>query len=219
MANHRDQRSGTDEELEKEIELLKQGGWGEKLGHWLRQNFVGLVLPLIAIVVLLIGIFFYSSGGLEIGSLTAGPSQEKTSDEQQPAGTGGPEVAADQNQTTQPVAQPETPTQEITTTQDSLTLSAQPGDGITHLARQALAQYLLELEDQAPQLSPEHLIYAEDFVQNQIGDFGLEIGQELTFSKALLQQAIDASLGLSQSQLNNLKQFSQLVPSLQTNLN
>lgn len=224
MANRK--KRGSDQEqdaLEKEIELLKGGGWGEKLSSWLRENFVSLVLPIIAIVVLVAGILFASGG-----NITGPQTAEPVTDEGQPAvqenGIGGPETEekspADQagpDQTDQQATEPadqDGQVQQPSQVQESYTLKAQAGEGITHLARRALAQYRQDLGEKAPELSPEHLVYAEDFVQNATGEFGLQLGQELTFSSNLLQKAIDASLQLSPEQLNNLQQFSQLVPSL-----
>lgn len=217
MASRKNRGSAQElDELEKEIELLKQGGWGQRVSQWFRENFVSLVLPIIAIVVLVAGILFYS-GGLT-GPQTAGPLST-TQQEQNQTGTGGPETDQEaqqpESQTDQQAQQPATEGGGASgQVKDSYTLTAQAGDGITHLARRALAQYLKDLGDQAPQLTPEHLIYAEDFVQNATGDFWLNLGQQLTFAKGLLQKAIDASLQLTPEQLNNLKQFSRLVPSL-----
>jgi len=86
----------------------------------------------------------------------------------------------------------------------SITKTASPGEGITHLARSALKDYLA---DTAKTLSAEQKIYAEDYVQNQIGSEFLEVGQKLSFSKDLLSEAVAKSEQLEDWQIENLTQY------------
>lgn len=90
---------------------------------------------------------------------------------------------------------------------------AQPGDGITHLARKALKEYLAE-KGQGLNLTPEHKIYIEDYMQKKTGDFWLQVGQKITFSQELIEEAIQKAQNLTPEQLQNLTQYSQLVPEL-----
>lgn len=90
---------------------------------------------------------------------------------------------------------------------------ARPGEGITHLARRALKEYLVE-KGQGLNLTPEHKIYIEDYLQNKTGDFWLKVGQKLTFSEELIKEAIEHAQQLTPEQLQNLTQYSQLVPEL-----
>ncbi len=234
MANRKNQGSDKErDELEEEIENLKMGGWGEKAGAWLRENFVSLVLPIIAIVVLVAGILAFS-GDQVPGDQTAGPVANQQQEQQQ-SGIGGPEqdeqkttddqqdekdqMDGDDNQQPQDEDQQKETMDNKQQERQSITLQAKAGDGVTHLARKAIANHLEQLDQNArDELTAEHLVYAEDYVQNATGDFQLDQGQELTFSSNLLQEAIDASLELSPEQLNNLEQFSQQVPSFQTTL-
>ncbi|MBU2068253.1 hypothetical protein KKE13_01590, partial [Patescibacteria group bacterium] len=85
---------------------------------------------------------------------------------------------------------------------------AAPGDGVTHLARRALGDYL---EDHSQNLTNEHKIYIEDYLKDNIGSKSLEVGEEITFSEDLIKEAIDASLELTPEQLQNLEQYSVLV--------
>jgi len=86
----------------------------------------------------------------------------------------------------------------------SITKTASPGEGITHLARHALVDYL---QDIGKSLSAEQKIYAEDYVQNMTGDEWLEIGQKLSFSQSLLADAVRTAEGLEDWQIENLKQY------------
>ena len=86
----------------------------------------------------------------------------------------------------------------------SITKTASPGEGITHLARSALKDYLAET---VKALSAEQRIYAEDYVQNQIGSEFLEVGQKLSFSKDLLSEAVSRAQQLEDWQIENLTQY------------
>jgi hypothetical protein len=90
--------------------------------------------------------------------------------------------------------------------------TAQAGEGITHLARKALKEYLKEKG--GPNLAPEHKIFIEDYLQKKTGDYQLQLGQKLTFSEELIKEAIEKAQTLTQEQLQNLTQYAQLVPDL-----
>lgn len=91
---------------------------------------------------------------------------------------------------------------------------AQPGEGITHLARKALKEYLKE-KGQGLSLTKEHKIYIEDYLQKKTGDFWLQVGQRLTFSEEMIKEAINQSLQLTPEQLQNLTQYTALVSGLE----
>jgi len=90
---------------------------------------------------------------------------------------------------------------------------AQIGEGITHLARRALNQYLQE-KPQDFEITPEHKIYIEDYLAKSTGDRWLNLGEEIEFSEVLIKEAIERAKDLTPEQLQNLAQFSQLVPTL-----
>jgi len=90
---------------------------------------------------------------------------------------------------------------------------AQKGEGITHLARRALKKYLQD-EPQDFQVTPEHKVYIEDYLAKKLGGRWLKLGETLEFSEDLIKEAIEKSETLSPAQLENLTQYSQLVPSL-----
>lgn len=81
---------------------------------------------------------------------------------------------------------------------------AQTGDGITHLARKALAIYLI---NSTTELNAEQLVYAEDFLQNLTGTQLLNVGEIITFSAQDIKTAITGALGLTDLQLENLKLY------------
>ena len=95
-----------------------------------------------------------------------------------------------------------------------ITVRANKGAGITHLARKATKQYLESHPDLKKDITPEHKIYIEDYIKDRTGTYGLAIGQELTFDEGLIKEAVDNSQKLSETQLQNLHKYVLLVPSL-----
>ena len=90
---------------------------------------------------------------------------------------------------------------------------AQHGNGYTHLARRALAEYLDTTGSQG--LQAEHKIFAEDYLQKKIPDKQrLFAGDEVSFDQGQIQEAIDTALQLTDAQVDNLSQYVPLVPSL-----
>jgi len=89
---------------------------------------------------------------------------------------------------------------------------AELGEGITHLARKALKSYLVEKETDL-ELTAEHKIYIEDYLQKKTGDRWLNLGEKVTFSEELIAEAINMAQQLTPEQLENLQQYSALVPS------
>jgi len=91
--------------------------------------------------------------------------------------------------------------------------TAEQGEGITHLARKALKKYL-QKKSQSFEVTPEHKIYIEDCIAKEIGAKWLNLGEELEISEDLIAEAIEKAETLTPEQLQNLTQYSQLVPSL-----
>jgi len=90
---------------------------------------------------------------------------------------------------------------------------AEWGEGITHLARRALKKYLQE-NPQDFEVTPEHKIYIEDYLAKKMGGGWLKLGESLEFSEDLIKEGIEKAENLTPEQLENLTQYSQLVPFL-----
>lgn len=86
--------------------------------------------------------------------------------------------------------------------------TAENGDGITNLARRAIGEYLNESDSE---LSSEHKIFVEDYVQNHIGDRKLQVGETISISESLIVEGINKAQGLSAEELQNLENFTELV--------
>lgn len=96
---------------------------------------------------------------------------------------------------------------------DSFEEEAISGDGITHLARKALKDYLIASGTNET-LTPEQKVYIEDYLQNRKGTYWLSVGDKLTFQTKEIEEAISAAKGLNSAQLDNLKQYSQKVSTI-----
>ncbi|MFZ2970407.1 MAG: hypothetical protein WA063_04630 [Minisyncoccia bacterium] len=81
------------------------------------------------------------------------------------------------------------------------------GEGITHLARHALEKFIQET-NQGSDLTIEHKIYIEDYMQNRTGNEKINVGHEESFSEALITDAISSAKTLSSKSLENLAKYS-----------
>ena len=93
---------------------------------------------------------------------------------------------------------------------DKFIVAAQKGEGITNLARRALAEYLNKTNRNG-ELNAEQKIYIEDYLQKKTGREGLKINETRTFTVGLIEEAISASKQLNEKQLKNLEKYSKLV--------
>ena len=91
--------------------------------------------------------------------------------------------------------------------------TAQDGEGITHLARRAVKDYL-DRTGQGADLTAEHKVYIEDYLQKNTGEQWLGLGEKVSFSEDLIREAVENSRQLTQEQLANLQQYSAQVSSL-----
>ena len=94
-------------------------------------------------------------------------------------------------------------------TEGSFVETAVAGEGMTHLARRALANSLEKNPDSS--LTAEHKIYIEDYLRKNVGQKQVHIGTSIEFSKNMINEAIAQSKTLNDHQLNNLKKYSARV--------
>lgn len=110
-----------------------------------------------------------------------------------------------------PSASPEPKVETPSDNGDVVTKTAKKGEGVTHLARQAVKEYL---ESTGTKLSSEQKIYAEDYIKQQTGSKNLEIGQTIKFNKSLIKTSVEKAGSLSETQIKNLSKFVPLVQNL-----
>ena len=86
---------------------------------------------------------------------------------------------------------------------------AEKGDSVTTLARKALKDYLAEAN--GLNLTREHKLFIEDYIQNRISDKDLQIGEKLSIYRGLIAEAVEKSGELSSAELEELENYSELV--------
>lgn len=86
-------------------------------------------------------------------------------------------------------------------------MKASVGDGLTHLARRALRNHLEEFD--ASDLTAEHAVYIEDYVQKNLSHptGWLQLDEVVEIPEDLINEAIQSSYNLTDYQLENLSQY------------
>ena len=206
------------------ISTSEEKGWLGKIKDSIYENWQTI---LVALVVLIVGISAYNyntktgaesspasieeeenSGAAESEAAEEEEYVEEQDQENAAAAdkeTTGDNKAEANTENTKPETKIEEKINTVEASGEGYKISAARGDGITHLARKAVATYLSENADS--EVTSLHKIYAEDYLQNRIGNQKVEVGYEATFSKALIREALDASKKLSQKSLSNLKKY------------
>ena len=181
----------------------------DKFRNWISKYGSSVILPIIALAILAGGIYLYTSQQSQQASLF---SEGDLANIQGQIPGLEEELVADSNQEASQIAKEKSVIEKIIPEGrkegNKIIEKAAAGDGVTHLARRALGDYL---EDHSQDLTNEHKIYIEDYLKDSIGSKSLEIGEEITFSEDLIEEAINASLELTPEQLQNLEQYSALV--------
>lgn len=224
-------------EEEIELSTSNEKGWLGKIKNSTYQNWQTILVALIVLIVGVSAYNYNQKTGTDSTDTTkqeeAAKTEEAKTEEaktEEAATTENKEenaeatdqVAATQEQTpavttpatdtaaqqTKETKTPETntnTTNAVESTGKDYKVVAVKGEGITHLARKALNQYLSENNDGT--LTASHKVYIEDYLKHKIGSQGIGIGHTETISKVSIEGAIAASKKLSQSQLDNLKKY------------
>ncbi|MDX1608228.1 MAG: hypothetical protein R3251_03395 [Candidatus Spechtbacterales bacterium] len=182
-------------EAKDEVEKAKSSGWGNKIGNLFTENKSGWMAAGIVLVSII--------GGLILANaLDTGPAETLQ------AGL----TAADNNSAmvaeTTPATNASFATTEAGAITGEATFTAQNGEGVTHLARKAVAQFATAT---GTELSAEQKLYAEDYLKDIKGSFLLEAGDEVTFTAAEVEEAVNEALALEAWEIENLSQFTQNV--------
>jgi hypothetical protein len=89
---------------------------------------------------------------------------------------------------------------------------AELGDGVTHLARKAVAEYLKENPND--KIDTAHKIFMETRLKDMNYKASLDIGEQVNFTADQLSQVVTEAQNLSTSQINTWNTYVHLVPSL-----
>jgi len=196
----------------------EQGGWNKKTRGWLNKYGSSVILPIIALLILAGGIYLYARQKTENNILL--PEESILAEQKLPEinqETPEQEIAETQEENEEIILEP-TITQEETIQEivpqtgsqstGSITEKATKGEGVTHLSRRALKNYL---KNNSKNLTNEHKVFIEDYLKDKTGSRQLEVGEEINFSEKLIEEAINTSAELSAEQLKNLEKYSTLI--------
>lgn len=192
------------------------GGWGEKLNNFFKNNF-SYILLIVALIIIVGGIFLYFHKHANVGTANITNNAENTAVATN-SSTAATTVATSSYGSTD--LNPNQISNQVNTykqdngtvvSNDKITLQAAKGDSISSLALKASETY--ESQHNVS-VSAEREIYIQDYMQKNTGTYLLAQGQEIAFSNSLMQQAIQASSKLTPAQLKNLDKYVELVPQL-----
>lgn len=190
--------------MENESPLEQMDEESKSPKQWLQDN-LRIIISILIVVAIAAGIYSYSkrieTSSVEQENLTL--SEDISTDESRKEEVQTDNKAADEKAPAPAVSQE---------TETSFIESAEKGEGSTHLARRALANYLEKNPDSA--ITAEHKIYIEDFLRKNTPKKRIFTGTSMEFSKELIQKAIEKSKNLNERQLKNLQKYSVRVPSL-----
>ena len=190
------------EENESKQEIIVE----EKQGFW-AKNIISILLILFLIIS---GIYAFNreTNTDEKDSVEEKVEEIKESEQKsdemnrQEATENGEQTSSEMEAKTENESQSNDTT--ISTTDSQITVKAEAGDGVTHLARKAVAEYT---KSQNITLSAEQKLYAETVLKNQYYQHHLSVGQSIDFDMSSLENTIEDAQNLSPSQIENWSKY------------
>jgi len=170
-----------------------------------------MIIRIIVVAIIIVGAVLYSQSRDEEPMQDPGVTDQT---DQQSGDVNGPGLIVDdgtQDTNDGDAVQPQGP--DVMTEGETVTVVVQAGEGYTHTARRALAEYLRTNANSG--IQAEHKIYIEDYLQKKIAEkHKLFAGSEVSFSTGQIAEAVTAALDLTDSQVQNLSQYVPLVRGL-----
>ena len=221
-------KGGDKDKMESEIEITGSDtkGWFEKIKSWSYENWQTI---LVVLIVLIVGISAYNynqqnndnlNPAIAVDDNEFNENNQENEIENNNIEESDQETAVE-NKDQEEAAQEDNKTEfnkntnkenieEVLSSSDNsgktYTVSANSGEGITHLARRALETYIQETAN-GSDLTKEQKIYAEDYIQNRTGNEKINTGYQETFSESLIKDAISNANNLSEKSLENLTKY------------
>lgn len=217
-------------------EVQEDLGTGGKLKNWLQDN-IRIIISILIVIAIAGGIYSYSNRGqdsmteeeIAMEEMEAEDLEEDQedisadvveSDDEEDAEEGDEEIQAGDEEDADveevEISEPAKETVNETVSEETgeaFIVKAASGDSVTTLSRQALRDYLEKNNDSS--LTAEHKIYIEDYLRKNVNHSGaLHTGDDISFSKQLIQNSIEKSKTLNENQLENLKKYSARVSNL-----
>lgn len=213
-------------------EIQEELGTEGKIKNWLQDN-IRIIISVLIVIAIAGGIYSYSNRGENSASeeeIAMEDAKDIEDDQDESAdvveGDDESEISDEEDSTTEDVTEDDEEEVEIAEpakeeaeetvseeTGESFIVTAARGDSVTTLSRKALKDYLEKNNDSG--LTAEHKIYIEDYLRKNVNHSGgLSVGEEISFSKQLIQNGIEKSKTLNENQLENLEQYSSRVSNL-----
>ncbi len=96
------------------------------------------------------------------------------------------------------------------------TFRAERGDGVTHLARKAIARYLDNNTDIAEEITPAHKIYMETMLTKKHYQASLDLHEAVTFSEDEVAEIVNDATELSDEEVSAWQPYVSHVSSINT---
>ena len=211
--------------METEIEITgtNEKGWFGKIKDWSYENWQTILVVLIVLIVGMSAYNYNQETGDSSEAIIVSENEsidntvENSTDNQEAIVETQDQEIANQEDTiiensekkvevVQEVAKEEVIISNSDDSGQKYTITAVAGEGITHLARHALDKYIQETGD-GEDLSREHKIYVEDYLQNRTGDEAIEKGHQESFSEGLIKEAVTNARNLSSISIENLSKY------------
>ena len=224
-----EEKKSKEEEMEDEEMFADDEDFGDEEGDtwdrartWVQDN-LRVILSVLIVALIAVGIYNYSKKPVEQQPGLAdqivgeeGLEIEQPADNQNQNAAVAVQPGAEKDQVvvkdeTKPQVEVKTETK-AEKTAEGYTVQAASGDGPTHLARKALREYLAANPD--ANLTKEHKIYMEDYLQKRIAQGRLHPGDSRVFSDSLIKDSIAQAKTLNENQLRNLQKYSAKVSTL-----
>lgn len=183
-------------------EQQENGGFVERL-----RNSPRTVSTIIVILIIAGAVFAFSDKNQEQNSPTPEPTPEATEESKAEATPENGKVKEEKDQKATPAP---TPLPQAKETGEAYVEVAQRGQGVTHLARQAVKRHVAANES-AKDLSNEQKVFVEDYLKDLNKTKRVAVGQEVTFSKDEIGKAVEESRKLSDAQIKNLQKYARNV--------
>lgn len=187
----------------------------DKVKRWFQDN-LRIIVSVVIVIVIAQGIYSYSKR-TDSPEIAKNETQEQAVENEQEISEATEDTNKDETGD-QAIENKEADSKVVSEatskeTETSFVETAVKGDGATHLARRALANYLEK--NPSSELTKEHKIYIEDYLRKNVGSKSkIGTGTSLEFSKDMIQKAVEQSKKLNERQLKNLQKYSARVTSI-----
>jgi cytoskeletal protein RodZ len=194
-------------------------GFFEKLGEFFADHGRTIVSIIVVAILVGTGIYAYTRDGADDGMderIEELASQDEDSNESAEGETDiqteSPDIASaseDNPAKSTETTPSETEIIRVDEQSNDITAKAGQGDGVTHLAREAVERYISDNAIEG--IQPGHRVYMETTLKNKYYQDSLEVDQEITFTGSDLAQVVADAQNLNEVQLASWAYYAQFI--------